>query len=159
MKASGDQYDERIVECSWDDELQSWKFMRFRDDKHDGNFIDIGDKIIYSIKDGVVQEQVSPSDLFQRAQCESDRVLFPRQLIERIPAIRAAHKERRAKAAATGARPPDQQRSAVPRAPTARPPAAPTSGYPGQGMPRPGGYPMPTARGYMSGAPGGGLRR
>jgi hypothetical protein len=32
--------------------------MRFRDDKHDGNFIDIGDKIINSIKDGVIQEQV-----------------------------------------------------------------------------------------------------
>ena len=63
MKASGDQYDERIVECAWDDELQSWKFMRFRDDKHDGNIIDIGDKIIYSIKDGVVQEQVSLLDL------------------------------------------------------------------------------------------------
>ena len=32
--------------------------MRFKDDKHDGNFIDIGDKIINSIKDGVIQEQV-----------------------------------------------------------------------------------------------------
>lgn len=61
MKASGDQYDERIVEVAWDEELQSWKFMRFRDDKHDGNFIDIGDKIMSSIMDGVVQEQVSPA--------------------------------------------------------------------------------------------------
>jgi hypothetical protein len=57
-KATGEQYDERIVECCWDEGLQSWKFMRFRDDKHDGNFIEIGDKIIHSIKDGVVQKQV-----------------------------------------------------------------------------------------------------
>lgn len=33
--------------------------MRFRDDKHDGNFIDIVDKIIDSIRDGVVEAQVS----------------------------------------------------------------------------------------------------
>jgi hypothetical protein len=73
MKASGEQYDERIVECAWDEDLQSWKFMRFRDDKHDGNFIDIVDKIIESIRDGVVQAQVGLA-IVTRAWTWADRM-------------------------------------------------------------------------------------
>lgn len=65
MKRSGEQYDERIVECAWDPERDSWRFMRFRDDKHDGNFIDIVDKIIDSIKDGVELHQVCFLPLLQ----------------------------------------------------------------------------------------------
>lgn len=59
MKASGEQFDDRIIECCWDAEMDSWKFMRFRDDKNDGNFIDVVDRIIDSIKDGVELPQAS----------------------------------------------------------------------------------------------------
>jgi len=139
-KATGDQYDERIVECCWDEELQSWKLMWFRDDKHDGNSIDIGDKIINSIKDGVIQEQ----------------------LIERIPAIRAGQKERRAKAIRNAPPPP------APISAPAQPKPCPVVPA---GIPRPGGYSGSNGgvRGYggrvmgggdyAGGAPGGGLRR
>ncbi|KAG7528157.1 hypothetical protein FFLO_06376 [Filobasidium floriforme] len=130
IKASGEQYDERIVECAWNEDLQSWTFMRFRDDKHDGNFIDIVDKIIDSIRDGVVEAQ----------------------LLDRVPAIREGHRERKAKAAQTARPPPDQNRPTKPTIPTAPRPTA------SLGMPKPTGYPMPTGR-YGSGILGGGLRR
>lgn len=62
MRDSGVQYDDRIVECVWDAELQTWKILRFRDDKREGNYKDIVQKILISIKDGVEQDTVR-SDL------------------------------------------------------------------------------------------------
>jgi len=37
MKASGEQFDERIVEVHWDPQHEHWRLMRFRDDKPAGN--------------------------------------------------------------------------------------------------------------------------
>jgi mRNA guanylyltransferase len=59
---SGVQWDERIIECNWDPEYDSWRFMRFRDDKSDGNHWSVVQKIIESIRDGVELETVR-SDL------------------------------------------------------------------------------------------------
>ncbi|KAJ9119641.1 hypothetical protein QFC22_003350, partial [Naganishia vaughanmartiniae] len=56
IKESGVQWDERIVECNWDPEYDSWRFMRFRDDKTDGNHWSVVQKIIESIRDGVELE-------------------------------------------------------------------------------------------------------
>lgn len=36
LKAKGEPLDERVVEC-WMDEMQRWRFMRFRDDKDKAN--------------------------------------------------------------------------------------------------------------------------
>jgi mRNA capping enzyme, C-terminal domain len=58
MKASGDQYDDRIVEVAWNSKQQNWRFLRFRDDKHDGNHISVVENIIESIQDGVEIEAV-----------------------------------------------------------------------------------------------------
>ena len=58
IKESGVQWDERIVECNWDADYDSWRFMRFRDDKLDGNHWSIVQKIIESIRDGVELETV-----------------------------------------------------------------------------------------------------
>lgn len=52
------QWDERIIECNWDPEYDSWRFMRFRDDKSDGNHWSVVQKIIESIRDGVELETV-----------------------------------------------------------------------------------------------------
>ncbi|VDB82912.1 unnamed protein product [Peniophora sp. CBMAI 1063] len=56
MKASGDQYDERVVEVHWDAELESWRMMRFRDDKPHGNHKTTVENIISSIADGVEKD-------------------------------------------------------------------------------------------------------
>jgi len=60
MKATGHQYDDRIVEVSWNKEKESWRFLRFRDDKLDGNHFSVVQNIIESILDGVEVEEVCP---------------------------------------------------------------------------------------------------
>ena len=61
MKASGEQYDERIVEVAWNIKDQNWTFLRFRDDKDSGNHISVIQNIIASIRDGVESPEVSPN--------------------------------------------------------------------------------------------------
>ncbi|KAG2223800.1 hypothetical protein INT45_001934 [Circinella minor] len=67
--------DGRIIECNYDPELQKkldlpspWRFMRYRDDKPDGNHKSTVTKVLESIRDAVSQEE----------------------LIDRIPRIRDA---------------------------------------------------------------------
>lgn len=55
-KRSGEQYDDRVVEVVWSKELDSFQFMRFRDDKNEGNYKDVVTSIIRSIQDGVEAE-------------------------------------------------------------------------------------------------------
>lgn len=61
MKESGEQYDDRIVECCWSTEIGAWRMMRTRDDKPNANHKDIMKKIMISIQDGVEIEAVSAS--------------------------------------------------------------------------------------------------
>ncbi|KAE9409462.1 mRNA guanylyltransferase [Gymnopus androsaceus JB14] len=56
MKASGEQYDDRIVEVHWDPFVSGWRMMRFRNDKPNGNHKTVVDNIITSIADGVEKE-------------------------------------------------------------------------------------------------------
>ncbi|ELU45025.1 CEG1 protein [Rhizoctonia solani AG-1 IA] len=58
-KASGEQYDDRVVEVTWDKTAKNWVYHRFRDDKDHGNHQSVVDKILESIRDGVEAEQVS----------------------------------------------------------------------------------------------------
>lgn len=71
MKENGEQFDDRIVECSWDPHGgpvdpsnpdvppgPAWRLHRIRDDKHDGNHTSIVQKIIGSIQDGVEEDQL-----------------------------------------------------------------------------------------------------
>lgn len=57
-KASGEQYDDRVVEVVWDQHRDTWKMLRFRDDKREGNYKTVVTSIIKSIKHGVEAEQV-----------------------------------------------------------------------------------------------------
>ncbi|KAF8758811.1 mRNA-capping enzyme subunit alpha [Rhizoctonia solani] len=57
-KASGEQYDDRVVEVTWDKAAKNWVYHRFRDDKDHGNHQSVVDKILESIRDGVEAEQL-----------------------------------------------------------------------------------------------------
>ncbi|GAA5935992.1 mRNA guanylyltransferase [Sporobolomyces koalae] len=57
-KASGEQYDDRVVEVVWDQKRDTWKMLRFRDDKRDGNYKSVVTSIIQSIQHGVEAEQL-----------------------------------------------------------------------------------------------------
>ncbi|GAB1517967.1 Dcp1p-Dcp2p decapping enzyme complex alpha subunit [Rhizoctonia solani] len=57
-KASGEQYDDRVVEVTWDKTAKNWVYHRFRDDKDHGNHQSVVDKILESIRDGVEAEQL-----------------------------------------------------------------------------------------------------
>ncbi|SGY16529.1 BQ5605_C012g06896 [Microbotryum silenes-dioicae] len=57
-KASGEQYDDRVVEVVWDFERQTWRLLRFRDDKLEGNYKTVVSSIIKSIQHGVEEERL-----------------------------------------------------------------------------------------------------
>jgi len=61
MKATGEQFDDRIVEVHWDFEVSHWRMMKFRDDKPNGNHRSVVENIIQSILDGVEKDAVSAS--------------------------------------------------------------------------------------------------
>ncbi|KAH7104053.1 mRNA capping enzyme, alpha subunit [Auriculariales sp. MPI-PUGE-AT-0066] len=90
MKASGEQYDDRIAEFNWNKERQTWQFMRFRDDKQHANNVSIVDKIIVSIVDGVRKMREGSIDTHQ--------------LLQHLPEIR--HASKTLPAAAATSRPP-----------------------------------------------------
>ena len=76
MKASGEQYDDRIVEVHWDPFVSGWRMMRFRNDNPNGNHKTVVDNIITSIADGVEKETVSEEAFTRRyfpyaVQCTS----------------------------------------------------------------------------------------
>ncbi|KAG6820857.1 hypothetical protein H0H93_010684 [Arthromyces matolae] len=56
LKLSGEQIDDRIVEVHWDTTLPRWRMMRFRDDKPNGNHVNVVENIIQSIVDGVEKD-------------------------------------------------------------------------------------------------------
>ena len=63
IKASGTQWDDRVVEVHWDFDAQRWRFMRFRDDKPNGNHKSVVEAIIKSIAEGVEKDAVRPPPL------------------------------------------------------------------------------------------------
>lgn len=83
MKKSRIQYDDRVVEVRWDFEREAWRFMRLRDDKADGNHVDVVEKVVETILDPVSQKD----------------------LLDRCPAIRAKWKARAAAPQPSTARP------------------------------------------------------
>ncbi|KAG1119735.1 hypothetical protein G6F42_012911 [Rhizopus arrhizus] len=57
--------DGKIIECNYDPELQQqlnlkspWRFMRYRDDKPDGNHQSTVDNVLRSIRDAVSKEEL-----------------------------------------------------------------------------------------------------
>lgn len=109
-KESGEQIDDRIIECVWDKDRQTWRKLRNRDDKTEGNFTTVVQSIIGSIKDGVEAEV----------------------LLEKAGAIRHAWKQREAArrggSAANKARAPQNPQQASQKM-LSRPNAPPTSSF------------------------------
>ncbi|KAK7204294.1 mRNA capping enzyme, catalytic domain-containing protein [Myxozyma melibiosi] len=58
LKSLNEPLDERIVECVHDKTLNSWRYLRFRDDKLTPNHISIVEKIEMSVRDGVTKEEL-----------------------------------------------------------------------------------------------------
>ncbi|EGF98994.1 uncharacterized protein MELLADRAFT_45847 [Melampsora larici-populina 98AG31] len=58
-KLRREQLDNRVVEVVWNSKLQTWKILRFRDDKKDGNYRSVVYSIIQSIQDGVEADELS----------------------------------------------------------------------------------------------------
>jgi mRNA guanylyltransferase len=63
------KFDNRIIECNYDPDLQEkyqlaspWRFMRFRDDKPDGNHQSVVTNVMKSIADGVTKDEVSKKE-------------------------------------------------------------------------------------------------
>lgn len=57
--------DGKIIECNYDPQLQQelnlkspWRFMRYRDDKPDGNHQSTVNNVLRSIQDAVSKEEV-----------------------------------------------------------------------------------------------------
>ncbi|KAH3688671.1 hypothetical protein WICPIJ_000362 [Wickerhamomyces pijperi] len=57
LKELGEPLDGRIVECHKNVQGE-WKFLRFRDDKSNGNHKSTVDKVLVSIEDGVTKEEL-----------------------------------------------------------------------------------------------------
>lgn len=57
LKDLNEPLDERIVECNQDED-KNWNLLRFRDDKSDGNFITVLQKVLKSIEDSVTKEEL-----------------------------------------------------------------------------------------------------
>lgn len=53
MKETGEEYDGRIVEVTWDPTRARWRMFRFRDDKPHGNHAKTVRSVLHSIEDGV----------------------------------------------------------------------------------------------------------
>ncbi|KNZ49277.1 mRNA guanylyltransferase [Puccinia sorghi] len=82
-KERREQLDNRVVEVVWDSTRQTWKILRFRDDKKNGNYRAVVFSILDSIRDGVEAAEVSYILI---------RLLHG--LIKRSPQIRQAWKAR-----------------------------------------------------------------
>lgn len=112
LKLSGEQIDDRIVEVHWDPTLQTWRMMRFRDDKPHGNHQSVVENIIQSIADGVERDA----------------------LLARSNAIRNAWKARQGQPPGPPG-PPSQQQQQQQRGPPGPPPVGHYQQQ--QGKPRP----------------------
>ena len=62
LKSLGQPLDDRIVEC-YQDDRNRWRFLRFRDDKHEANHISTVASVIESI-----QDRISQDDLIRNAK-------------------------------------------------------------------------------------------
>lgn len=78
MKALQIPLDDKIVECSMDKE-QRWRFLRFRDDKRDGNHISVVNSVLQSIKDGVEKEDLLREAPDIRTAWKTRQILQPQQ--------------------------------------------------------------------------------
>ena len=52
------QYENCIVECSWDGEDGVWRFMRVRTDKHHPNAKHVYEKVMASIEDNIEEDDI-----------------------------------------------------------------------------------------------------
>ena len=116
-KQSGEQLDDRIVECAWyppspdDPSLATWHIKRIRDDKTTANHKTTVSRILQSIRDGVSEEelvQIVPS--IRTAWKSPQRELHRNELFRSAPA-----NNRPPRYKGTGGPPGPQYRGGFPR--------------------------------------------
>lgn len=105
MVDSGEQFDDRIVECVWSVDPQPatepyisqhlslpprWRMMRIRDDKHHGNHRSIVEKILKSIRDGVEADELVKAAPAIRAAWKTAKREKQRQEAGQVPVSNAA---------------------------------------------------------------------
>ena len=73
------QYENCIVECSWDGEDGVWRFMRVRTDKQLPNAKHVYEKVLASIKDNIEQEDIiiEVEQAMKSSVYERDRLQMP----------------------------------------------------------------------------------
>jgi mRNA guanylyltransferase len=73
-KAGGEQSDGRIVEVTWNQTVEKWVHVRFRDDKLYGNHAAVVEDILHSLRHGVEADTVSraASQLVQFLRMSTD---------------------------------------------------------------------------------------
>ncbi|SNX87536.1 related to mRNA guanylyltransferase [Melanopsichium pennsylvanicum] len=101
MVESGEQFDDRIVECVWSVDTSPatepyisqgltlpprWRMMRIRDDKHHGNHVSIVEKILKSIRDGVEADELVSAAPAIRAAWKTAKREKRRQEAGQVPA-------------------------------------------------------------------------
>lgn len=92
LKSLNEPLDDRIVECYQDDKHR-WRYMRFRDDKDNGNHFTIFTKVINSIEDCVTKEELFTA-------CDSIKKHWKarqKAIEERISAEQERHRVEKAK--------------------------------------------------------------
>ena len=73
------QYENCIVECSWDGDDGVWRFMRVRTDKQLPNAKHVYEKVLASIKDNIEQEDIiaEVEEAMKSSVYEKDRLHKP----------------------------------------------------------------------------------
>ena len=78
MKALETPLEDKIVECAMDEEKR-WRFLRFREDKKDGNYMSVVNSVLESIRDGVGEKDLLGEAMEVRAAWKR------RQGVQQVP--------------------------------------------------------------------------
>ncbi|KAM3159609.1 mRNA-capping enzyme subunit alpha [Lachancea thermotolerans] len=74
LKSLGEPLNGRIVECAKDQETGVWRMLRFRDDKLNGNYVSVVQKVLESISDSVKIEDLEEATAQMKSNWEKRQI-------------------------------------------------------------------------------------